>query len=218
MFGAFGNPDQDDAVRIIHKALDAGINFIDTADGYSAGESEQIIGKALAGRTARKRYPRREVRPSFRRGPQPRRSPHGGGSPKGSKGRCGACKPIGSTSIRWVSPIRALISMRPWARCRPRACRQDPLFRRVEGPRLSNHRSSMHCRSPRPRTLSLPSPPTPCWPGRLNMTCCRPASATEWALWPTAPSPADGCRANTARAKKVSGPGSAAVAASTDTL
>ncbi len=49
MFGAFGNPDHDDAVRIIRKALDAGINFIDTADGYSAGESEQIVGKALAG-------------------------------------------------------------------------------------------------------------------------------------------------------------------------
>jgi aryl-alcohol dehydrogenase-like predicted oxidoreductase len=49
MFGAFGNPDHDDVVRIIHKALDAGINFIDTADGYSAGESEQIIGKALSG-------------------------------------------------------------------------------------------------------------------------------------------------------------------------
>jgi aryl-alcohol dehydrogenase-like predicted oxidoreductase len=49
MFGAFGNPDHDDAVQIIHKALDAGINFIDTADGYSAGESELIIGKALAG-------------------------------------------------------------------------------------------------------------------------------------------------------------------------
>jgi aryl-alcohol dehydrogenase-like predicted oxidoreductase len=49
MFGAFGNPDQDDAIRIIHKALDAGINFIDTADGYSAGESEVILGKALAG-------------------------------------------------------------------------------------------------------------------------------------------------------------------------
>ncbi|MDQ1542059.1 MAG: hypothetical protein QOH29_2785, partial [Actinomycetota bacterium] len=48
MFGAFGNPDHDDAVRIIHKALDAGINFIDTADGYSAGESEQIVGTALA--------------------------------------------------------------------------------------------------------------------------------------------------------------------------
>jgi aryl-alcohol dehydrogenase-like predicted oxidoreductase len=49
MFGAFGNPDHDDAVQIIHKALDAGINFIDTADGYSAGESEVIVGKALAG-------------------------------------------------------------------------------------------------------------------------------------------------------------------------
>jgi aryl-alcohol dehydrogenase-like predicted oxidoreductase len=49
MFGAFGNSDHDDAVRIIHQALDAGINFIDTADGYSAGESEEILGKALAG-------------------------------------------------------------------------------------------------------------------------------------------------------------------------
>jgi aryl-alcohol dehydrogenase-like predicted oxidoreductase len=48
MFGAFGNTDHDDSVRIIHKALDAGINFIDTADGYSAGESELILGKALA--------------------------------------------------------------------------------------------------------------------------------------------------------------------------
>ena len=49
MFGAFGNSDHDDAIRIIHKALDSGINFIDTADGYSAGESEEILGKALAG-------------------------------------------------------------------------------------------------------------------------------------------------------------------------
>ena len=49
MFGAFGNSDHDDAIKIIHKALDAGINFIDTADGYSAGESEEILGKALAG-------------------------------------------------------------------------------------------------------------------------------------------------------------------------
>jgi aryl-alcohol dehydrogenase-like predicted oxidoreductase len=48
MFGAAGNTDHDDAVRIIHRALDAGINFIDTADAYSAGESELIVGKALA--------------------------------------------------------------------------------------------------------------------------------------------------------------------------
>jgi aryl-alcohol dehydrogenase-like predicted oxidoreductase len=50
MFGAWGNTDHDDAVRIIHRALDAGINFIDTADVYSAGESEEIVGKALKGR------------------------------------------------------------------------------------------------------------------------------------------------------------------------
>ena len=50
MFGKFGNPDHDDCIRIIHRALDAGINFIDTADMYSAGESEEIVGKALAGR------------------------------------------------------------------------------------------------------------------------------------------------------------------------
>ena len=49
MFGAFGNSDHDESIRIIHKALDTGINFIDTADGYSAGESEEIVGKALAG-------------------------------------------------------------------------------------------------------------------------------------------------------------------------
>jgi aryl-alcohol dehydrogenase-like predicted oxidoreductase len=49
MFGAWGNPDHDESIRIIHRALDAGINFIDTADVYSQGESEEIVGKALAG-------------------------------------------------------------------------------------------------------------------------------------------------------------------------
>lgn len=49
MFGPIGNPDHDDAIAMIHKALDAGINFVDTADRYSAGESEEIVGKALKG-------------------------------------------------------------------------------------------------------------------------------------------------------------------------
>ena len=49
MFGEWGNTDHDDSIRIIHRALDAGINFIDTADVYSRGESEEIVGKALAG-------------------------------------------------------------------------------------------------------------------------------------------------------------------------
>src|SRR4030088_1599677 len=49
MFGGWGNTDHDEGIAIIHRALDAGINFIDTADVYARGESEQIVGKALAG-------------------------------------------------------------------------------------------------------------------------------------------------------------------------
>lgn len=47
MFGAGRNADHDDSIRIIHRAMDAGINFVDTADFYSLGESEEIVGKAL---------------------------------------------------------------------------------------------------------------------------------------------------------------------------
>jgi aryl-alcohol dehydrogenase-like predicted oxidoreductase len=50
MFGSWGNTDVDACVRMVHEALDAGINFVDTADVYSAGESERIVGKALAER------------------------------------------------------------------------------------------------------------------------------------------------------------------------
>src|SRR4051794_20307516 len=50
MFGAWGNTDHDDSIRIIQRALDAGINFVDTADVYARGESEEIVGKAIAGR------------------------------------------------------------------------------------------------------------------------------------------------------------------------
>src|SRR6201988_5077934 len=49
MFGEWGNPDHDDGIRIIHRALDPGIHFIDPAGVYSRGESEEIVGKALAG-------------------------------------------------------------------------------------------------------------------------------------------------------------------------
>lgn len=53
MFGAIGNQDHKDCVRIIHRAFDAGINFLDTADVYSRGESEEIVGQALKGRRDR---------------------------------------------------------------------------------------------------------------------------------------------------------------------
>ena len=49
-FGAWGNQDHDECIRTIHQALDAGINFVDTADMYSDGESEEIVGKAIVGR------------------------------------------------------------------------------------------------------------------------------------------------------------------------
>jgi aryl-alcohol dehydrogenase-like predicted oxidoreductase len=50
MFGPWGNDDRADSTRIINRALDAGVNFIDTADVYSGGVSEEIVGEALAGR------------------------------------------------------------------------------------------------------------------------------------------------------------------------
>src|SRR6478735_1604926 len=50
MLGAMGNTDHDESVRMIHTALDAGVNFVDTADVYSVGECEQIVAKALKGR------------------------------------------------------------------------------------------------------------------------------------------------------------------------
>jgi aryl-alcohol dehydrogenase-like predicted oxidoreductase len=50
MFGEWGTKDHDESIRIIHRAIDGGINFIDTADVYSRGESEEIVGKAIAGR------------------------------------------------------------------------------------------------------------------------------------------------------------------------
>src|SRR3954451_467942 len=53
MFGDWGTSDHEESIRIIHRALDAGINFVDTADVYSRGESEEIVGKALAGRRDR---------------------------------------------------------------------------------------------------------------------------------------------------------------------
>jgi aryl-alcohol dehydrogenase-like predicted oxidoreductase len=53
MFGGWGNTDHDDSIRVIHRALDAGINFVDTADVYSSGESEEIVAKALKGRRDR---------------------------------------------------------------------------------------------------------------------------------------------------------------------
>src|ERR1043165_8262445 len=50
MFGRWGNTNVDDCVRIVHRALDEGVNFVDTANRYSWGASEETLAKALRGR------------------------------------------------------------------------------------------------------------------------------------------------------------------------
>ncbi len=50
VFGRWGNPDHDDCVRIMQRAFDEGVNFVDTANRYGFGESEEIVGKGLCGR------------------------------------------------------------------------------------------------------------------------------------------------------------------------
>jgi aryl-alcohol dehydrogenase-like predicted oxidoreductase len=115
MFGAWGNPDHDDSVGSSTAALDAGINFVDTADVYSAGESEEIVGKALKGRRDdvvlatkfhgpmgddpnqrgnSRRWIIKEVEDSLRR-----------------------LGPTGSTSTRCTGPTRTPTSTRRSARC-----------------------------------------------------------------------------------------------------
>jgi aryl-alcohol dehydrogenase-like predicted oxidoreductase len=81
MFGAIGNPDHDDAIRIIHKALDAGINFIDTADMYSHGESEEIVGKPSRAVATTSSSPPRST-PRWATTRTSKAFPAGGSSPK----------------------------------------------------------------------------------------------------------------------------------------
>ena len=75
MFGAFGNSDLDDCVRIVLRAFDAGITTVNTADGYSAGQSEDVLGRALDGSR------RDDVVLTVKTGVSPDGNPnHGGGS------------------------------------------------------------------------------------------------------------------------------------------
>ena len=113
MFGEWGNRDHDDAARIINAAIDGGINFVDTADVYSNGESEEIVGKALKGR-------RDEVvlASKFHNPMGPGRNERGtpaSGSCGRSRRAFGDCRPITSTCTRCTDPTRIPTSRR---RCR----------------------------------------------------------------------------------------------------
>jgi len=65
MFGAWGNPDHEESIRIIHAALDGGINFVDTADMYSAGESEEIVELACSPSAVEPRPPAPRLSPAL---------------------------------------------------------------------------------------------------------------------------------------------------------
>jgi aryl-alcohol dehydrogenase-like predicted oxidoreductase len=70
MFGKWGNPDHEQGIEVIRAALDAGINFVDTADIYSDGECEEIVGKAIKRPQPRRHRARHEVLQPDGRGPQ----------------------------------------------------------------------------------------------------------------------------------------------------
>src|SRR4051812_17596830 len=113
MLGAWGNRDHDDSIRIIHTALDAGINFIDTADVYSAGESEEIVGKALKGRRDSVVLATKFVAPMGEDTNQ--RGASGAGSCRKSTTASGVSAPTTSTSTRPTARTRPWISTTPSA-------------------------------------------------------------------------------------------------------
>jgi aryl-alcohol dehydrogenase-like predicted oxidoreductase len=115
MLGAMGNTDHDESIRMIHTALDAGINFVDTADVYSRGDSEEIVGKALAGR-------RDEVVLATKFGLPVGGDPNRQGDhPAGSSGpwtpASGALALTTSIFTSCTGPTTARISTRPWVPC-----------------------------------------------------------------------------------------------------
>ena len=106
MFGAWGTADHDESIRIIHRALDAGINFVDTADVYSAGESEEIVGKALKGRRDDVVLATKFFMP-WATTPTGAAARDAGSSPR-SRTRCAVSAPTGSTCTRSTGPIPAV--------------------------------------------------------------------------------------------------------------
>ena len=114
MFGPWGNDDVEDSTRIIHRALDAGVNFVDTADVYSAGGSEEIVGRAIEGRRDEVVLATKFFMP-MGHGPN-----LAGGSRRwiirGSRSRCDGCAPTTSTSTRCTARRRIPTSRRPSAR------------------------------------------------------------------------------------------------------
>ena len=155
MFGEWGNPDHDDCVRIIHRALDAGINFIDTADVYSAGESEEIVGKALRGRRDDVVLATKAVIVPM--GDDPNRC----GATRGAGSRCEVENSLRRLGTDWIDlyqihrPTRRPTSTRPSARSPTWSGGQDPLPRQLDLPGFGHRRGAVGGRAARTRALRL---------------------------------------------------------------
>jgi aryl-alcohol dehydrogenase-like predicted oxidoreductase len=109
MLGGWGNTDHDDSTRIVHAALDAGVNFVDTADVYGGGESEEILAKALAGR-------REDVvlatKCHLPMGDEINHQGHAVGSSGRARTACVVSTPTTSTSSRSIASTRTPITTR----------------------------------------------------------------------------------------------------------
>ena len=154
MFGAWGNPDHDESIAIIHRALDAGINFIDTADVYSRGESEEIVGKALAGGRRDNVVLATKVHGTMGDDPNQRQlAPldHRRGREQPAPPRHRLDRPLPDP------PPRARHRHRrdPRRADRPGARRQDPLLRQLDLPAERDRRGPVGGRAARPRALRL---------------------------------------------------------------
>ena len=182
MFGAWGNPDHDDSVRIIHRALDAGINFIDTADVYSRGESEEIVGKALAGGKRDNVVLATKVHGTMGDDPN-----------EFGNSRRWIVKEVENSLRRLGTDWIDLYQIH-----RPEAdtdidetlgaltdlvrAGQGPLHRLLDVPRLADRRGPVGRRAARSRSASSASSRrTRCSCARSRRTCCPPLSATGWA-------------------------------------
>ena len=195
MFGAWGNADHDDSIRIIHRALDAGINFVDTADVYSAGESEEIVGKALKGRRDDVVLATKFWRADGRR-PQPPAAARGAGSSQRSRTRCGGWhrldRPLPAAPPRPDDRHRR----DPRRADRPRAAGQGPLHRLLVVLRRADRRGAVDRARAAPRALPHRAAAVlAARPRRSSSTSSPPRSGTAWASSPTARSPVAGCRA-----------------------
>ena len=194
MFGAWGNTDHDDSIRIIHRALDAGINFVDTADVYSAGESEADRRQGPQGPPRRRRARHQVRRCRWSETPTTAAARAAGSSPR-SRTPCDGSAPTGSTSTSSTAPtpntdidetLGALTDLVQQGKVRYIGSSSFSAGEIVEAQwRHASGASSASAPSSR-RTRS--------WSAASSSTCSPPPDGTAWASSPTARWPAAGSR------------------------